>query len=65
LATTSPWVIRSPSQFRTTGPAAMTSDQYTADYTEVKNMGDSINSGRTADQTLFAQFWQAGNPPDY
>jgi hypothetical protein len=65
LATTNPWVIRSPSQFRTTGPVAMTSDQYTADYTEVKSMGDSINSGRTADQTLFANFWQAGNPPDY
>jgi hypothetical protein len=65
LATTNPWVIRSPSQFRTTGPVAMTSDQYTADYTEVKGMGDSLNSSRTADQTLFAKFWQAGNPPDY
>ena len=28
-------------------------------------MGSSGNSGRTADQTLFANFWQAGNPPDY
>jgi hypothetical protein len=65
LATTTPWVIPSPSQFRTTGPAALTSDQYTADYTEVKNMGSSTNSGRTADQTLFSNFWQAGNPPDY
>jgi len=24
-----------------------------------------MNSGRTADQTLLAHFWQAGNPPDY
>lgn len=28
-------------------------------------MGSSTNSGRTADQTLFSNFWQAGNPPDY
>ena len=65
LATTNPWVIRSPSQFRTAGPVAMTSDQYTADFKEVTSMGSSTNSGRTADQTLFANFWQAGNPPDY
>jgi hypothetical protein len=65
LATTTPWVIRSPSQFRTAGPPAMTSDQYLADYNEVKSMGNATNSGRTGDQTLFANFWQAGNPPDY
>jgi hypothetical protein len=65
LATTNPWVIRSPSQFRTTGPAAMTSDQYTADYIETKSMGGSTSLNRTADQTLLANFWQAGNPPDY
>jgi hypothetical protein len=65
LATTTPWVIRRPSQFRTAGPAALTSDQYTADYNETKSMGSSTNSGRTADQTLYANFWQVGNPPDY
>lgn len=65
LANTTPWVLRSPSQFRPAGPPALTSDQYTADYNETKNMGASTNSGRTADQTLFSNFWQAGNPPDY
>ncbi len=65
LAQTTPWVLRSPSQFRPAGPPALTSDQYTADYNEVKNMGASTNSGRTADQTLYSNFWQAGNPPDY
>jgi hypothetical protein len=44
---------------------AMTSDQYTADYNETKNMGSLTSSSRTADQTLYANFWQAGNPPDY
>ena len=65
LATTTPWVIRSPSQFRTQGPPDMTSDQYTSDFNETKSMGTSTNSGRTADQTLYAKFWQAGDPPDY
>ena len=65
LATVTPWIIRRPSQFRPPGPPALTSDQYTADFNETKSMGGSTNSGRTADQTLFANFWQAGNPPDY
>ncbi len=65
LATTNPWVIRSPSQFRPAGPPALTSDQYLADYNETKNMGSATLSGRTDDQTLYANFWQAGNPPDY
>ncbi|HTP34349.1 MAG TPA: vanadium-dependent haloperoxidase [Candidatus Acidoferrales bacterium] len=65
LAKTNPWVIPSPSYFRPNGPADMTSDQYTSDFNETKNMGGSNGSGRTADQTLFSNFWQAGNPPDY
>jgi hypothetical protein len=65
LATTTPWVLRTPSQFRLAGPPALTSDQYTADFNEIKSMGIAANSGRTSDQTLSANFWQAGNPPDY
>ncbi len=65
LATTAPWVLRTPSQFRPAGPAALTSDQYTADFDEVARMGIATGSARTADQTEFATFWQAGNPPDY
>ena len=65
LATTTPWVLRSPSQFRLAGPPALTSDEYTADFNEIKSMGIAMNSGRTADQTLSANFWQVGNPPDY
>lgn len=65
LATATPWVIRTQSEFRVTGPPALTSDQYTADFNETKMMGSSTNSGRTADQTLYVNFWQVGNPPDY
>ena len=64
LATATPWVIPSPSRFRTQGPAAITTDQYTADFNEVKRMGSLTNSARTAEQTMYARFWQAGHPPD-
>jgi membrane-associated phospholipid phosphatase len=56
-----PWVINSPSQFRTAGPPALTSDQYTAVFNEVKMMGIAFGSPRTADQTELALFWN-GNP---
>ena len=56
-----PWVINSPSQFRTAGPPALTSDHYTAVFNEVKTMGIAAGSPRTADQTELALFWN-GNP---
>ncbi len=56
-----PWVINSPSQFRTAGPPALASDRYTAVLNEVKTMGIAFGSPRTADQTELALFWN-GNP---
>ncbi len=49
-----PWVIPSQTQFLTPGPPALTSAQYTADFSESKLMGSTT---RTADQTLFSIFW--------
>jgi len=65
LAQTNPWVIHSPSQFRPSGPPALGSDQYTADFNETKNMGSATTTSRTADQTVYVNFWQNSNPPDY
>lgn len=65
LAHVTPWVMRSPSQFRPSGPNALDSPQYTADFNETKLMGSSTSTSRTPDQTAFALFWQAGNPPDF
>lgn len=65
LATVTPFVIRSPSQFRPAGPNDLNTDEYTADFNETKLMGAATGAPRTADQTLLARFWQAGNPPDY
>jgi hypothetical protein len=60
FATMTPWVIAAPNQFRPAGPAALTSDQYAADFNEVKAIGGSTSTIRTAFQTEVAKFW-AGN----
>ncbi len=65
LARVTPWVMRSPSQFRPSGPNALDSPQYAVDFNETKLMGSSSSTSRTPDQTAFALFWQAGNPPDF
>jgi len=58
LATTAPFVIPSPSSFRsTTGPPALTSAQYASDLNEVKLVGEAGSLTRTADQALAARFW--------
>jgi hypothetical protein len=56
-----PFVIESPSQFRSKGPNALTSTQYTKDFNEVKAIGALKSTTRTADQTTAAIFWQS--PP--
>ena len=58
------WALNSPSQFRPSGPPALTSDQYAADFNEVKEIGSINSSTRTADQTQIAVFWN-GNTPAY
>jgi len=65
LAHVTPWVIPSPSHFRPPPPPALDSAQYAADFNETKLMGSKSSDRRTTDQTEFALFWQAGNPPDF
>src|SRR5436309_7047272 len=45
------WALNSPSLFRPSGPPALTSDQYTADFNEVKEIGSINSSTRSAEQT--------------
>jgi hypothetical protein len=59
VATMTPWVIASPSQFRSPGPPALDSPLYAQVYNETKTMGSATNSPRTADQTLLALFWDS------
>ena len=54
-----PFLINSPSQFRSEGPNALTSAAYAEEFDEVKEIGALNSSTRTADQTAAAVFWQA------
>jgi PAP2 superfamily len=60
VATMTPYVMDSPSQFRPAGPPALTSERYTDAFNEVKALGRATGSSRTDEQTLIAQYW-AGN----
>jgi len=55
-----PFAMSSSSQFRPPGPPALDSQQYAADYEEVKQLGATVGSTRTADQTEIALFWADG-----
>ena len=54
-----PFVLRSGSQFRPDPPPALDSEQYANDYNEIKDIGKSSGSTRSAEQTQIATFWRA------
>jgi hypothetical protein len=58
VANEKPFLIESPSQFRSKGPNALTSRAYEKDFDEVKSLGAIDSTTRTADQTAAAVFWQ-------
>jgi PAP2 superfamily len=55
-----PSAMSSSSQFRPPGPPSLDSEQYAADYNEVKELGAAVGSTRTEEQTLIALFWADG-----
>jgi len=55
-----PFGMNSSSQFRPPGPPPLDSQQYAADYNEVKELGAAVGSTRTAEQTQIALFWADG-----
>lgn len=44
-------------QFRSTPPPALTSEKYTKDFNEVKEVGKLNSTTRTADQSAYAKWW--------
>jgi hypothetical protein len=52
-----PFSLDSPDQFRPDGPPALDSERWAQDYNEVKEIGSSTSTTRTAEQTLAARFW--------
>jgi hypothetical protein len=58
VANLKPFVIESPSQFRSRGPLPITSRAYARELWEVRELGALNSTRRTADQTAAAVFWQ-------
>jgi hypothetical protein len=56
-----PFSLDSADQFRPHGPPALDSKRWARDYNEVKEIGSSTSTTRTAEQTLAARFW--AEPP--
>jgi membrane-associated phospholipid phosphatase len=55
-----PFAMTSSSQFRPLGPPSLDGQLYASDYNEVKELGASIGSTRTDEQTEIALFWADG-----
>jgi hypothetical protein len=60
-----PFIVNSPSQFRTPGPYPLNSPEYTADYNEVKSLGKDDSTTRTPGETHAAVFWQTNPAANY
>ena len=52
-----PFALKSADQFRPKGPPALDSKRWAEDYNEVKEIGSSTSTTRTAEQTEAARFW--------
>ena len=61
LKDVTPFLVRNPDRFRTRGPDSLTSRRYTAEYAEVKSLGQDTSTTRTEDQKTAARFWGAAN----
>jgi hypothetical protein len=60
-----PFVLKSPSQFRTAGPYPLDSPEYAADFNEVEAIGKIDSTTRTDGQTHAAAFWQTNPAANY
>lgn len=61
----SPWVMERASQFRPGPPPQLTSTEWAKDYNEIKNMGGTKSTARTAEQTNIARFWTITGPQSW
>jgi hypothetical protein len=60
-----PWVMTSASQFRPAPPPALTSETWTADVNEIRELGSIDSIKRTPEQTTIGRFWFVTGPPSY
>jgi hypothetical protein len=54
-----PFLIKTPSQFRSAPPPALDSPPWATEFNEVKTMGRATGSSRTDQQTYIARWWQS------
>jgi len=52
-----PWVLSSAAQFRPGAPPSLTSETWTRDLNEIRDIGGLHSKTRTAEQTDIAKFW--------
>ncbi|CAN5733598.1 hypothetical protein BH18CHL1_BH18CHL1_03620 [soil metagenome] len=57
VAKVRPFTLDSSSQFRTSGPQALTSEAYATEFDEVKALGSALSTTRTPAQTVLALFY--------
>jgi hypothetical protein len=57
--------MTSGSQFRPAPPPALTSETWSADVNEIRELGRIDSTKRTAEQTTIGRFWFVTGPPSY
>ena len=60
-----PFAMSSGSQFRPAPPPALTSETWTRDLNEIREIGSSASTKRSAEQTTIARFWFFTGPRTY
>ena len=60
-----PWTMTSGSQFRPGPPPALTSETWTRDLNEIREIGGRDSKTRTAEQTTIGRFWYLVGPRTY
>jgi hypothetical protein len=60
-----PFAMQTGSQFRPAPPPALTSEVWTRDLNEIREMGSIASTRRTAEQTMMARFWFFTGPRTY
>jgi hypothetical protein len=60
-----PLALEDAAQFRPHGPPALRSQEYAHDFNEVKDLGRSDSSARSAEQTAVARFWTDHDLPQW
>jgi hypothetical protein len=57
VRTFKPWVMTSATQFRPAPPPALTSETWTRDVNEIREMGALESTARSAEQAIVGKFW--------